>query len=199
MKASLDSYTDGARLATDLVNTSARVRTAGDVLADPDALARFLAEHDLEPAALAGGRSPGHDDLEQVRQLREDVRAAIEPGTEEQGIADATALAARAAGTPGLHRDRAGRWQWHLTTSPQASLADELAVTIGMGLLGTLQALNHDRFRRCASPVCDGLFVDTSKSGRRRYCMPEVCGNRLNVANHRARQRAHASGGRGRG
>jgi predicted RNA-binding Zn ribbon-like protein len=34
------------------------------------------------------------------------------------------------------------------------------------------------------------MFVDTSRAGRRRYCVPEVCGNRVNVANHRARRRA---------
>ncbi|MFI9778449.1 CGNR zinc finger domain-containing protein [Streptomyces sp. NPDC051956] len=38
------------------------------------------------------------------------------------------------------------------------------------------------------------MFVDTSKAGRRRYCTPEVCGNRRNVANYRARRLA--SGGR---
>jgi predicted RNA-binding Zn ribbon-like protein len=34
------------------------------------------------------------------------------------------------------------------------------------------------------------MFVDTSRAGRRRYCVPEVCGNRINVAAHRARRRA---------
>ncbi|MFI0465948.1 CGNR zinc finger domain-containing protein [Saccharopolyspora sp. 5N102] len=61
---------------------------------------------------------------------------------------------------------------------------------MGTGLLGALRALGHDRFRDCASPGCNGVFVDTSRAGRRRYCMPELCGNRLNVANHRARRQA---------
>lgn len=33
------------------------------------------------------------------------------------------------------------------------------------------------------------MFVDTSRAGPRRYCTPDPCGNRLNVANHRARRR----------
>ncbi|WP_333908532.1 CGNR zinc finger domain-containing protein [Solicola gregarius] len=40
----------------------------------------------------------------------------------------------------------------------------------------------------CQSPTCDGMFVDTSRAGRRRYCMPELCGNRANVVNVRACQ-----------
>ncbi|MFE5025688.1 CGNR zinc finger domain-containing protein [Streptomyces sp. NPDC056656] len=38
------------------------------------------------------------------------------------------------------------------------------------------------------------MFVDTSKAGRRRYCAPEVCGNRRNVANYRARRPAGGEG-----
>ncbi|WP_244223342.1 CGNR zinc finger domain-containing protein [Amycolatopsis circi] len=40
----------------------------------------------------------------------------------------------------------------------------------------------------CAAPDCDGVFVDTSRAGSR-YCMPDLCGNRVSVANHRARSR----------
>jgi predicted RNA-binding Zn ribbon-like protein len=60
---------------------------------------------------------------------------------------------------------------------------------IGYSLLGTLRTLGYERFRSCASPTCNGVFVDTSRGGRRRYCMPALCGNRINVANHRRRQR----------
>ncbi|MGW3471407.1 CGNR zinc finger domain-containing protein [Saccharopolyspora sp. NPDC000995] len=31
-----------------------------------------------------------------------------------------------------------------------------------------------------------GTFIDTTRPGRRRYCMPGLCGNRINFANHRA-------------
>lgn len=35
-----------------------------------------------------------------------------------------------------------------------------------------------------AAPHCHGAFVDTSRNGRRRYCEPTVCGNRINVASY---------------
>lgn len=184
MQASLSDYTAGAAAATDLVNTSPVVRGAGEHLADRDALSRFLAEHDLRLV-----RAPDESDLDQVHVLRQQVRTILEDTSEESAVAGANALVVRADAGPVVQRDPDGRWQWYVQTAQGASLADELAVLIGAGLLGVLRALSHDRFRHCASPACDGMFVDTSRAGRRRYCMPELCGNRMNVANHRARRR----------
>ncbi|MFD7317793.1 CGNR zinc finger domain-containing protein [Streptomyces sp. NPDC059883] len=189
MKIPFSDYKLGAGVATDLVNTSPVVRTAlGEILTGPAALARFLAEHDVRRDALADGRRPDDADLEAVRVLRGEIRAILEAGAEEQVVEAASALVARGGIGPSLYRDAEGHWQWYVAISPGTSVADELAVLMGTGLLGALRTLSHDRFRRCASPVCEGMFVDTSKAGRRRYCMPEVCGNRLNVASHRARK-----------
>ena len=43
----------------------------------------------------------------------------------------------------------------------------------------TLDIFRHDpgRVRRCAGPTCVLLFLDVSKSGRRRWCDMAVCGN----------------------
>jgi len=184
-------YASGAGIATDLVNTSPEVRkTTGEVLTDPAALGRFLEGHGIAPDDLVNGGRPDDEDLEQVHTLRAEVRAIIEATTEEEIVAGATALVTRAAVGPVLRRGADDRWEWYVATSADASLADKLAVRIGTGLLGVVRSLSRERFRLCASPVCDGVFVDTSRAGRRRYCMPELCGNRLNVANYRARQLA---------
>ncbi|WP_326609313.1 CGNR zinc finger domain-containing protein [Streptomyces scopuliridis] len=189
MKIIFSNYKLGAGVATDLVNTSPVVQTTrGELLTDRAALARFLAEHDVRPDALADGRQPDDADLEDVRSLRGEIRAILEADAEEHVVEAASALVRRGGIGPSLYRDAEDRWQWYVATSPDTSVADELAVLMGTGLLGALRTLSHDRFRRCASPVCEGMFVDTSKAGRRRYCMPEVCGNRLNVASHRARR-----------
>lgn len=189
MKISFIGYSLGAGVATDLVNTSSLVRrSTGEALVDPPALERFLAEHGVRPDALAQGHPLTENDLVQVRALRQEIRAVLEATTDDHVVEGATALVARDTVVPTLLRDADDHWQWGLTTSSQASVAAELAVLTGSGLLGALRALSHDRFRHCASPECDGMFVDTSKAGRRRYCMPDVCGNRINVARHRARQ-----------
>ena len=183
MKIALRDYVRGAGAATDLVNTSPVVRGAGEALVDPAALERFLADHDIRSDAARAD-----DDLAQVHVLRGEIRAVLE-AAEDDAVRRATGLVARAGIGPGLHRDAADRWQWHVATAPRASLADELAVFMGTGLLGVLHALSHDRFRHCDAPGCNGMFVDTSRAGRRRYCAPDLCGNRLNVSNHRARRR----------
>nr|WP_198536063.1 CGNR zinc finger domain-containing protein [Pseudofrankia saprophytica] len=190
MRLPLVDYTVGATVATDLVNTSPTVRTIeGEALPDPDALAAFLAEHGLHRgAAGADSFPPTADEVRRVHFLRREVRGVLETATEDHAVAGATVLLRRAGLAPTLQRDAANRWQWHIPTVAGASLVDELAALVGAGLLGVIRTLGHERFRACQAPDCRGVFVDISRAGQRRYCMPDRCGNRLNVANHRARR-----------
>ncbi|MEU4803970.1 CGNR zinc finger domain-containing protein [Actinosynnema sp. NPDC023587] len=181
MEVSITDYPAGAALATDLVTTSPAVRGV-DALAEPDALADLLSRHGIR------GEVPTADDVFAVRLLRFDVRGTIETETAEQAVAGAGVLIGRAALGPVLRRDDDRNWQWYVPTAPGAPLADRLAAVIGVALLGVVRSLGHDRFRACAAPGCRGVFVDASRAGRRRYCTPELCGNRVNVANHRRRQ-----------
>lgn len=45
------------------------------------------------------------------------------------------------------------------------------------------------RLKRCEGSRCALLFVDTSRSGHRRWCSMERCGNRAKVAAHRRRRK----------
>ncbi|MGW9208852.1 CGNR zinc finger domain-containing protein [Embleya sp. NPDC055664] len=189
MRIPMADYVAGATFASDLVNTSPTVRgDAGDALPDPAALAGLLAGHDLRLDALADKGVPTDDDLHAVRLLRREVRGVVETETAEQAVAGSGVLVARAGLAPVLDRAADGGWQWYVPTAPGASLADELAAFVAVGLFGAVRTLGHDRFRACAGPDCRGVFVDTSRAGRRRYCLPDLCGNRINVANHRARR-----------
>jgi predicted RNA-binding Zn ribbon-like protein len=47
-----------------------------------------------------------------------------------------------------------------------------------------------ERLRVCENPECRWVFVDTSHSGRRKWCDMRTCGNRVKVARHRQRRRA---------
>jgi predicted RNA-binding Zn ribbon-like protein len=49
------------------------------------------------------------------------------------------------------------------------------------------------RLKRCEGSRCSLLFVDTSRSGRRRWCSMERCGNRAKVAAHRRRRKESES------
>lgn len=46
-----------------------------------------------------------------------------------------------------------------------------------------------ERLRVCENPDCRWVFVDTSHSGRRKWCDMRTCGNRVKVARHRQRRR----------
>ncbi|MEU8118421.1 CGNR zinc finger domain-containing protein [Spirillospora sp. NPDC049024] len=184
-------YAAGVEVANNLVGTSPEVRGA-EALSEPGDLAALLSGCDLaaydvapfDPAALSV------EDVEKVRFLRREVRAVLESGTEDEAVERAALLAGHVGLAPVLRRDPSGRWQWYVPTARDASLVAELAAVAGVALLGLLRALGHGRFRACAAPGCGGVFADASRAGRRRYCTPELCGNRLNVANHRARRRA---------
>jgi predicted RNA-binding Zn ribbon-like protein len=52
----------------------------------------------------------------------------------------------------------------------------------------------HRRIRRCANDRCLWLFVDTSKSGTRRWCDMSSCGNRAKAARHYSKVRRGNSG-----
>jgi len=43
--------------------------------------------------------------------------------------------------------------------------------------------------RECDGPDCGWLFLDTSKTHRRRWCSMEICGNRAKARRHRQRAR----------
>ncbi|GGW67286.1 CGNR zinc finger domain-containing protein [Streptomyces xantholiticus] len=191
MEFSLIDYARGAAVATELVCTSPTVQTTtGEALPDTDALTVFLSRHGLRPDAVTDGQPPTGEDLSQVHLLRRELRAIMETVTAEEAVAGAAVLVGRAGRGPVLRRDDEGQWQWYLATAAGAPLADELAAFLAVGLLGVVRTLGHERFRNCAAPGCRGVFADTTRAGRRRYCMPDRCGNRLKVARHRSRQRA---------
>jgi predicted RNA-binding Zn ribbon-like protein len=187
MQILLNDYAWAAGVASDLVNTAPEVMvTTGDALPDADALLRFLEERGARD--LTRGRCPGEDELAAVHLLRRRLRAVLEAPSAAEAAARAAALSAP-AGTGPLLCEVRGEWRWAVEARPGADLADELALLTATGLLGALRVLGHDRFRRCSAPACEGMFIDISRSGRRRYCRPEICGNRINVARHRARRR----------
>jgi predicted RNA-binding Zn ribbon-like protein len=51
-------------------------------------------------------------------------------------------------------------------------------------LLGSERIL---RVKECARPDCTLLFVDASRSGRRRWCSMDACGNRAKTVGYRRR------------
>ncbi|PVZ09372.1 CGNR zinc finger domain-containing protein [Actinomycetospora cinnamomea] len=183
MQVLFDDYGRAAGFATEMVNTAPGVWHGEDQLPDVAALTSFLSEHGVDAA-------PEPPDLDAVHGVRSELRAVLDLRDAEAIGSRASDLAARGLGTVDLAPDDRGHLQWRARSRADAGLADRLALLGGVGVLGALRALGPERFRDCASDTCSGVFIDTTRPGRRRYCMPDLCGNRANVAAYRARRRA---------
>lgn len=150
-----------------------------DLLAGPDDLARWLVAAGLakeKPRVTA-------EVLQRARELREAIyRLAIaRVGKRPFPETDRTLLNREAAGaTPAPHLDRDGSARTKGSASELLSLIAREAVELFGGALG-------DRIRRCEGEGCALLFVDTSRSGARRWCSMAGCGNKAKVASFRAR------------
>ncbi|MFI5712080.1 CGNR zinc finger domain-containing protein [Kribbella sp. NPDC051620] len=177
----------GGRIALNFVGTLGKRSTEKlERLRTPDDLARWV-----ELAGL-GSISTDEADLEAARVLREalyvltmatldrgplrraDVelvneRAAHETPAPALAITRATALDPKALG----RRD------------PQPSASEVLAVVARDGI-ELLSGPDAGSIRECEDPDCTLLFVDTSRSQRRRWCSMNNCGARAKMRTLRA-------------
>jgi predicted RNA-binding Zn ribbon-like protein len=125
-----------------------------------------------------------------VHRLRTGLRAVLDPtAAEPAAMHDLNDVLRKA---PGVLRAEpsSGLTGVSLTApAPGAQLRLDIAAA-------TVDIFRHDpgRIRRCAGTTCVLLFLDISKSGRRRWCDMAVCGNRAKVAAHHARARASGPG-----
>ena len=177
----------GNHVALDLVNTTHRV--AGepvDLLDDVDALVAWAIGAGLlgdDGASALQGREAART-LDFVRRLRDALRAALGDGTlDPEGIAELNEVVRRASGA--LHVDlSSGTPAVSLTADggPAAQLRLDIAAA-------AVDLFRHDlaRVHRCDDATCELMFLDTSKSGRRRWCDMATCGNRAKAAAHHAR------------
>lgn len=171
----------GGASALDLAATlRARLSdTPRELLATPHDLDRWLVSAGLAskpPGATAA-------DLEAARVLREAIFAVASslqaPSLDPEACAILNRAAAAPAAAPALSPD--GRVVLH-------GSAHRLLAALARDAIQLFGA-EADRIRQCESPSCPIFFVDTSRSGRRRWCSMAACGNNAKVAALRARAR----------
>jgi predicted RNA-binding Zn ribbon-like protein len=178
-----DAYTDlSVVTAVDLVNTL-DVETGVDGLTTPADLGTFLRNH-----RDSYDRELTPTDVEEVRALRGRLRGVFTAGDVRSVVAVLNALLAESNALPQL-TDHDGVWHLHFTP-PESSLVAHMAAEAAMGLASVIRDHGLERLQVCAAVGCSRVFVDTSRNRSRRYCNPEICGNRTNVAAYRARRRA---------
>lgn len=152
-----------------------------DLLARPQDLGRWLVV-----AGLADSRpAVSESDLAAARELREALYRLARACIEEKAF------------DPG---DRSLVNRWALEPPPAPQLEARGLSWTGKGVGASLSAVARDgveilggplasRVRTCAREGCSILFVDTSRSGRRRWCSMSACGNKSKVDAFRSRQK----------
>ncbi|MBD2871927.1 CGNR zinc finger domain-containing protein [Paenibacillus sp. IB182493] len=69
------------------------------------------------------------------------------------------------------------------------SMMDRISYAVLHSLVETLAQYPPERIRKCEHDSCILHFVDTSKSGKRRWCSMDLCGNRQKAADFYARKK----------
>ncbi|GAA4596878.1 CGNR zinc finger domain-containing protein [Planotetraspora phitsanulokensis] len=151
-------------------------------LAVPGDLSRWCVEAGLLDEAPPAGPVT----LTAARRLREAIDRAAErvrtggsPDPRDAEILND--WAARPALAPRL--DEGGRLGWH---QDGAQVRHVLAL-VARDAVDVLTGPARSRLRRCADPDCEGLFVDVSRPGNRRWCSMNTCGNKAKKAAYRRR------------
>jgi predicted RNA-binding Zn ribbon-like protein len=168
-------------------------------LDDPESVLAWLIGHNLlHPDALRSERrridaDPAHGQklLARVRRVRAAMRELVHASVERRPPARAdlaevnrvlrthyvTVLVPSTDGVTMGHRHEGDP-----IDGAMARLTESIARYLGEGKI--------DRLRVCANDGCAWSFFDSSRTGRRKWCDMNTCGNRAKAARHRERQRA---------
>ena len=160
-----------------LVNTG---RAPVEEMPDVTALDQFIADWEW-----TGSRTHDEAELAAVLRLRSRL-AGLWEMTPDEAVVLVNGLLAEANALPQLvkHDD----WDYHIhATSPDAPLADRMAVDAAMAVADVIRVGEFGRLRVCAADDCEDVVVDLSKNRSRRFCSL-TCANRVNVAAYRSRR-----------
>jgi len=190
----------GGALCLDFVNTLGdRPRCAHDRLGEFSDLLRWAGEAEILDAPLqtrlAGRAARRPTEAREVFgraiALREDLyrifsafAAGRRPGRRElRALNDVLAEA-----LPHLHveeGDEGFRWTW----SGAASRLDRVLWPVVRSAADLITSPETSLLRECASGTCSWLFVDRSRTHRRRWCDMKTCGNRAKARRHYERRK----------
>jgi predicted RNA-binding Zn ribbon-like protein len=147
-------------------------------------------EPDVEALRLP---SPASDRaLARIRRVREALREIVTASVEGRPATE------RAIDV--VNRVMLARQRFILVCGPGGALdhrhegdaIDDVLARLAERIARQVISPDAGRLRICASHTCDWVFYDSSRTGRRRWCDMNTCGNRAKAARHRARARGAA-------
>lgn len=174
--------------AVALANSVAGATKSGvDELAEIEQLTALLREH-----GYSGRVDRDAAELADVHRTRERLRAVWTLGRDD-AVAEINAMLREANALPFLSRHDGFDWHLHATDA-NAPLAERIRVEMSLAFVDVIRSNETGRLRSCAAEDCEGVFVDLSRNGSKRFCSVR-CGNRMNMIAFRER----AAGGGGPG
>jgi predicted RNA-binding Zn ribbon-like protein len=190
----------GGRLALDFVNTvdprhgpgrREFLTSYGDLLAWAEPLGADL-PHELSALRRAAAEDPGRAQLafDRAMHLREALYRVFAAALARRAVADddlavVNALLGDATDhhvlVPAVGGGIRDGWA-------DAAALDSMLWPVVIDAWDLLTTADIDRVRECPGDgTCGWLFLDTSRSGTRRWCDMRTCGNRAKVRTHYAR------------
>ena len=172
-------------LVRSFVNTF-DVEDSTDDVATPEALAGWLAEHDLLDAGDAAGVGVGRADVRRAAEVREALRETLLGNHGDYEVDPAAARALDAA---------AVRAKLGVRFSPKGDARVEPAAGGVDGALGRLLTVvaraqsdgTWVRLKACPADTCRWAFWDRSRNRSAVWCNMAICGNRAKARSFRER------------
>jgi predicted RNA-binding Zn ribbon-like protein len=128
--------------------------------------------------------------LDRARRLREALGRIFEAAAKEERPSARDLRLLNAFLSAALRRRRlelrGHGYDWSWTASGTRAL-DALLSPIVLAAAELLTSPERLKIRACAAEDCGWLFLDTSRSGRRRWCTMQSCGNRAKARRFHAR------------
>jgi predicted RNA-binding Zn ribbon-like protein len=164
-----------------LVNTSPGASRSGeDELATVEQLDALLTRY-----TYTGRIDHDEAELNEVRETRTLLRSVW--GLErDEAVEVVNRMLREANALPFLARHDELDWHMH-ATSPDAPLAERMRAEIALALTDVIRMNEMSRLRICEADDCDGLVLDLSRNGSKRFCTVR-CGNRMNMIAFRERK-----------
>lgn len=154
-------------------------RSGIDEIATPEQLTALLEEH-----AYSGRFDRDERELAEVQATRDRLRRLWRLDR-DSAVAEVNAMLRDARALPYLSRH--DHFDWHLhATEPDAPLAERIRVEAALAIVDVIRSDETGRMRVCDADDCEGLLLDLSRNGSKRFCSVR-CGNRMNQLAFRER------------
>jgi predicted RNA-binding Zn ribbon-like protein len=169
--------------AVELANTAPEASPSGeDELATTDQLAEMLARYPFS------GRIDGDEaERRDVLRARDQIRR-VWTLDRDSAVVEVNRMLDEARALPYLARHDGVDWHLHATT-PDAPLGERMRVEAALALMDVIRMDEMQRLRICEADDCEGLVLDLSRNGSKRFCSSR-CGSRMNMIAFRKRQGA---------